>query len=172
MNKYNEIIDKFVILFVGVIFESELSKNIKNIAENLKDKYKGLRLDIYPFTFEMNKFYLMSDVLLQPSKGETFGLTSAEAMAGFNMPIIAMQTPNSANYIHIKDIEDNKYGKYETGWLFEDNNAEMFANYMHDMIIMDENDRLKLGINGGKYSRSKFNIVNVADRYLELFNKL
>lgn len=93
-------------------------------------------------------------------------------MAGFNMPIIAMQTPNSANYIHIKDVEDNKYGKYETGWLFEDNNAEMFANYMHDMIIMDENDRLKLGINGGKYSRCKFDIVNVADKYLELFNKL
>lgn len=56
-----------------------------------------MRLDIYPFTFEVNKFYLISDVLIQPSGNETFGLVAAEAMAGFNLPIITMQTPNATN---------------------------------------------------------------------------
>lgn len=74
-----------------------------------------------------------------------------------------MQTPNATNQIHIKDTEDHKFGKYETGWLFEENNAEMFADYMFDMITMSESQRLKLGQKGGNYSRSKFDINKTAD---------
>ena len=79
---------------------------------------------------EISKYYAMSDIIVLPSDGETWGLVVNEAM-NFRLPVIASDLVGCGS-----DLV--KHG--ENGYIFKTGNIEELAKYLEE-LIMDKGKR-------------------------------
>jgi glycosyltransferase involved in cell wall biosynthesis len=132
------------------------------LYHSLKDKVDYLTLkEFVSFLGEVNgveKYLLNSDIFVLPSSAEGISNALLEAMA-IGLPCIA------------SDIAGNRHviNNGHNGLLFELNKAQDLAKAIKSL---SENDTLcsQLGRNARLMVQKNFNIIKIADQYIQLYN--
>ncbi len=106
---------------------------------------------------QLARFYQAADVLVMPSRSETFGLVAAEAQA-CGLPVVASRI-GGLSYV----VDDG-----ESGLLVEAGNEPGFATAL-DRILGDEELRADLR-QGALLKSAEFSWKATADRLLELYD--
>ena len=149
----NESYPNTYIMFVG---SGELEGQVKAYAEdyNINDK-----VIITGWDENVEKYIPAFDIAMLPSKWEGFGLAIIEYMA-CDKPIIASELGG------IKDIiVDGK-----NGLLVKSNNQEDLSKKIIELI---ENKKLRNKlVNNNKEYKFKYNIDNVVEKHVEIFDNL
>jgi glycosyltransferase involved in cell wall biosynthesis len=154
--KFNLKKDDFIILYVGRLSEEknpliilDAYKNVESINKKLfiigdgpmrKDFEKKINdlnlknINIVGFVphEKIFEFYTMSDLLILPSKHETWGIVVSEAMC-FGLPIVASNRIGAA-----VDLVEN--GK--NGFIFPFNDADILSQSIEKIINLQEKDRI------------------------------
>ena len=108
---------------------------------------------------ELIKYYSISNLFLNFTKGETFGLTTVEAMS-FKLPVI-MSNVGVSNEIVTNEI---------TGYIIDDNDLESVVNLI--IKVLDNYKlQLELGNNGYAVVNEKFSKEQMAMNSLMVYQK-
>jgi len=156
---------RFRCVFVGNgSFSKELLKTARSERlQKLMDSVRERGLDNrVMFTGKVNdedlhRLYDASDVVVQPSFQEGFGLTMSEAMV-FGKPVIGSRVGGLPD-----QIEDGK-----NGYLFEKGNADQLKDRLVELMESPEL-RGEMGSNGSEMVRKRFSSEVGYERYLELY---
>lgn len=132
---------------------------VSDVPENLRKKYKYLR--ILPLMSQKDLFQLMrtSDLFLYPSAVDTFGFSLLEAMA-FGLPIITINTEFTKSR---KEIVENE----KTGLIFDVNEK---VNYK-EITSVEERIIKKLVENGERLIAEKNLMKKMSKNCLEEIKK-
>ncbi|WP_196607055.1 glycosyltransferase family 4 protein [Pectinatus frisingensis] len=137
-----------------VIFGS--TKPISAPDFGFKTKYVGQIYD----DITLNLLYSAADVMVVPSKSESFGQTAVEAMSS-GTPCVAF------NCTGLKDIIDNKLN----GYLATPYDEKDLANGIR-YIISEENRWEKLSREARKKVEQYFDVNIVSKKYISLYNEM
>lgn len=102
--------------------------------------------------------YSAADVVVVPSKIESFGLTAAEALA-CGTPVVCFRTPG------LKSIVDHK----KTGYLANPFDTDDFASGIE--FVLDENRKKYLSLEARKTAVDCFSFNTVSRQHNEVYNK-
>jgi glycosyltransferase involved in cell wall biosynthesis len=106
---------------------------------------------------ELRDLYSAADLFVNPSRMETFGLVTAEAMA-CGTPVVAYKNTGSAEIV-----------TESCGMLVEDGNV---AEMISAVKVMLENGKTMYSTECIGYTRKKFNKETQIDRYMELYKDI
>tara|TARA_B100000401_G_scaffold86884_1_gene55288 strand:- start:4516 stop:5742 length:1227 start_codon:yes stop_codon:yes gene_type:complete len=175
--------DEFIIAFGTYGANSEYHKGFDLLAEalnHLRDDRNNAMLAIYGQTtpkkpkdlgfktkfmghfndeLSLRLFYSAIDVLVVPSRVESFGQTASESMACGN-PVVAFDTTG------LKDIVDHKVN----GYLAKPFETEDLANGIK--YIMNSSEYVELCNNAREKAKKKFDSTVVARQYEQLYNEI
>lgn len=98
------------------------------------------------------------DVLIQPSEGENFGTSVAEAL-GCGLPVIVGQTNGTKDFIN------------SSSFVFEDYTPESLKETMLQAIEAVEQKRESLALDARKTAEQNFEVSQVIDNLLKIFDK-
>lgn len=113
-----------------------------------------------PATKDIVSEYTKSSIYVMSSRYEGFGLVLTEAMS-CGLPCISFDCPYGPSEI-IKDGED--------GYLVEKNNITMLAEKMN-ILMNNQTLRTQMGMNA-QANVNRYNIDNVMNKWIDLFNKI
>lgn len=108
----------------------------------------------------MPEVYCAADLFVLPSRGESFGLVLAEAMAA-NLPVVASRTGAIPEV-----IEDG-----QTGILVPPDDPSALAQAL-DSILTDPSRSRAMGMTGRARVEAKFTWPRIADRVAELYEQV
>ena len=108
----------------------------------------------------LNLVYSAADLLVVPSRQESFGLMAIEAMA-CNTPVVSFNTSG------LKDIIKHK----ENGFLADKFNTQELAEGINWVLQEVKSDN-RLGTTARNHVEEKFNIKMIAKQYLDLYEKI
>jgi len=135
-------------------FEDDLRAKISSY--NLDDK-----VSIIPFQLDIHPFWAAIDIAVVPStEPEPFGMVAIEAMF-HQKPVVA------ANHGGLTEIVIPK----ETGFLFQNNNAESLASNIEE-LIKDEQKRNLFGSNGKRRVHETFSLDQHVEKFEKVFEEL
>ena len=109
---------------------------------------------------DVSSEYLNSSILVQPSRFESFGLVTIEAMS-FGLPIVSFDCDNGPHSIITDGID---------GFLVPKYNIEMFAMRLIE-LANDKNKRISMG-NAGKVKSEEYHLHTIGLKWKELFDDL
>ena len=109
---------------------------------------------------DVSNKYLNSSILVQPSRYESFGLVTIEAMS-FGLPIVSFDCDNGPHSIITDGVD---------GYLVPMYNVEMFAMRILE-LANDKNKRICMG-NAGKVKSEEYQMQVVGLKWKELFDEL
>ena len=138
--------------------------NLIIFGGNNKDFYSKIDFKIHYFS-EVNddrilqKLYSAADVMIVPSKLETFGQTALESLA-CGTPVVAFKNTG------VSDIVQHK----ENGYLAEYMNEKDLANGI-EWILKNSNQNV-LSINSRKRAENYFSENVILKKYQNLYNKI
>ena len=111
---------------------------------------------------DMPSIYSIADVVISSSiEPEAFGRVSAEACA-MEKPIIATNIGGS------KDIIINK----KTGWLVKENDSEVLAKKIMEVIRLPQNEKDKIGTLARKRIQKKFEMADMLESEIKIYEGL
>lgn len=148
-----------ILLIIG---EGPLRNNLERIisTDHLENKVELLgRVS----DEELQKYYEMCDIYLFPSssRGEAFGVVQLEAMR-CGKPVINTNVGTGVNYVSIHN---------ETGLTVEPKNPEQLAKAIN-LLLSDDELRLKLGQNARKRVEKIFDIEKIKIDYQNLYKRI
>jgi glycosyltransferase involved in cell wall biosynthesis len=179
--KYN---NKKILLFVGrlvfykgIPYLVEAMKNVSNDAillivgdgpmeEEIKALIEKYNLENKVFMLgrasddELISYFQACDIFVLPSilPSEAFGIVQLEAMS-CEKPVINMRLNNGVNYVSINN---------ETGLTVEPANASQLSDAIN-LLVQDENLRIKLGKNARARVEEKFDIKKIKEKYIQFY---
>ncbi len=149
----------FNCIFVGSWFDKKLEKRFYNFIDkkNLKKQvaYVGRKTGK-----EKEKILEASDILVFPTKKETFGRVILEAMQ-YGIPVIANGIGAIPTTI--------KNGK--TGFVLERNSPEEIAEYL-ETLIKNKKRRIKMGLEGRKRFLKHYTLKIYEKKFKELIRNV
>lgn len=148
--KDNEINIKYNIVGSGGS-ENELQALVKTLNLNDSISFMGFTQDPYPYL-------LAADVYIINSYTEGFSNSLVEAMYS-GTPSISTKS-GSAPHI----IEDGK-----NGWLVEVDDVDDLYKKLKEIILMNTNKRLEIGLAGKEYVEQNFSLENHINRLMHLY---
>lgn len=98
------------------------------------------------------------DILVQPSEGENFGLSVAEALC-YGLPVIVGPTNGTKDYIN------------PSSFIFEAYNPESLKETMLQAIQAVEQDRDKLTLEARQTAEKNFSVYSIVDRLQGIFQE-
>lgn len=101
-------------------------------------------------------FYRAADIMVFASHEEGFGTVVIEAMA-YGLPVVAR---------HLPGVNDTFVEQGRSGFLFT-GTAEFQENV--DQLLRTEPSRREMGAHGRDFVSARYNIIDIAARYLELY---
>lgn len=143
-------------VYLKIIGDLGWAKGYKKLIEQFKfSDY----LDYQPYLERTKIPALMSqcDVLIQPSEGENFGSSVAEALC-WGLPVIVGPTNGTKDYIG------------SAGFVFESYKPEALKHTMIKVMKMIKTDSDKLAIQARKTAINNFNIYKVTNDLEAIFN--
>ena len=108
---------------------------------------------------QMNEFYALADLLINPSLYETFGLVNIEAMAS-GTPVIAFSICAMEEII-----------SPECGWCIEQQNTDLLSRTIHS-AFSPEFDLQKMGVSARKRMESIYSETDMITAYENLYKKV
>ena len=99
------------------------------------------------------------DVLIQPSEGENFGFSVAEALC-CGLPVIVGSTNGTKDFIS------------SSSFVFEDYTSECLKETMLQAIEVIEQKRVKLALDARETAEKNFNVLNIVDSLESIFQEL
>ncbi|HXU08155.1 MAG TPA: glycosyltransferase, partial [Blastocatellia bacterium] len=109
---------------------------------------------------QVREYLSVSDLLLLPSRSESFGLTALEAMA-CEVPVIATRVGGIPEL-----VEDGG-----CGYLFDVGDVDgMAAAALR--VINDDGERERLGTRGRQIAVSRFRVENIIPQYEDLYRRV
>ncbi|MBL4589245.1 MAG: glycosyltransferase family 4 protein [Alphaproteobacteria bacterium] len=150
--KHINIPHKAIIAGCGALREQIRNRAIK---QNTTVKFLGW-IDEQP----KNKFFEQCDVLIVPSRHESFGLTILEAWK-HGLPILSSNTKGGTELI--------EHGK--NGLLFERDNPQALAQSVHDLVAL-KNKSTALTKNGYELLKSTYSTEIVANNLEKTIQKI
>ena len=140
------------------ILKSKVNKlRLGNIIKIYEPKNINFNINEIP-SDEVLSFYNESDCFLMPSKVESFGIVTIEAMT-FGLPVIAASSPGNI------DILDN--GKF--GIIYDGTKADLIKKMKS---VIDEKKKLSSYSLKSKIRSKQFDWSYIVDKYLELYSSL
>ncbi|NND04411.1 MAG: glycosyltransferase [Acidimicrobiia bacterium] len=139
----------------GVAGEAEIA-HLRALADGLNVRERIHLIEPQPHD-QLARFYQAADVLIMPSRSETFGLVAAEAQA-CGLPVVASRI-GGIPYV----VADR-----ESGLLVEVGDEPGFAHAL-DRILSDESFHAELS-KGALLKSAEFSWKATADRLLELYH--
>lgn len=109
---------------------------------------------------DVSNVYQNSSILVQPSRFESFGLVTIEAMS-FGLPIVSFDCDNGPHSIITNGVD---------GYLVPMYNNEMFAMRIIE-LANDKNKRISMG-NAGKVKSEEYQLHTVGLKWKKLFDDL
>lgn len=152
----SELKDDFKLVIGGFGAEKENLEKLASVYE-IKD-----RVVFIPWLSNLDFIRKISDCTLYvlPSLYETFGIVIIEAMAS-GKPVIASDIPGPKDIItHGKD-----------GFLFDTGNVSELNRYL-EILLDDERLRKSIGTSARKKVEENYTFEKVADKYIDIFNRL
>ncbi len=141
----------------NIVGSGEKRRLVEELAKNDKVNYLG-------FVDDIVKIYQNNDVLLAPSRQETFGLIITEANS-CGLPVISSNIPGPNKLI--------LNGK--NGWFLKELNAKELANkiqYVYNKWRKDYKFIIKKGIYGRKFVENNFSVSNTAKGFNKMFKEV
>ncbi len=126
---------------------------IKRLAIEQNVNFLGIRYDL-------ENYYLNSDIFILPSRTEGMSNVLLEAMS-YGLPCIVTTVGGAKELI--------KHG--ENGYLVKPNDLFDLATNINELIKLEE-IRKKIGINACKTVEENYSIEKIGDKYIDLYNKL
>jgi glycosyltransferase involved in cell wall biosynthesis len=157
LEAYTEILETRQDLKLKIFGRISYAKGYKQLIDNFKfsDRIEyQLRVDCS----EIPELMSQCDLLIQPSEGEDFGSSIAEALA-CGLPVIVGSTNGTKDYIN------------SSSFLFEEYETEPLKNTIIKAIEAIEQNRKQLAIDARQAAEKNFNIVAVVDRFEEILQK-
>lgn len=146
---------KFIVVGEASRGEDEYANSIKSLANNL-----GITNIIFAgFRSDTPDVLSAFDIFIFPSHAEAFGIALIEAMAMERASVCA-------NADGVLDIAVNE----QTNLLFQNKNAVDLANKT-ELLINDENKRLKMGKAARERVLKVFDLEIITDKTIEFYNK-
>ncbi len=137
-------------------YEKKSRFNIKKL--NILNKNK--QVIFLGYVTNMNKIYNYTSIVCLPSYREGFSKTLQEA-AAMGIPVV------TTNVIGCKD----SIIPGETGLLCKPKNFKSLEKKL-EILIKDRKKRIKFGFNGRKLAKKEFNLQNVINKNIYLYDKL
>lgn len=107
----------------------------------------------------MNEIFSLADILVMPSKAETFSLVAAESMAS-GTPVVTFRAGG------VEEVVDEN-----TGWVLEDRSAETLAEKIQ-LIFRNKSELVEKGKNCRSTVEQKFSLDKVIENHLDLYKEL
>jgi glycosyltransferase involved in cell wall biosynthesis len=107
---------------------------------------------------QVPKLMAQCDILIQPSEGENFGSSVAEALC-CGLPVIVGSTNGTKDYIS------------SSSFIFEDYNSESLKKTMLQAIQAIEQDRGKLALEARQTAEKNFSVSRVVDCLEDIFQE-
>lgn len=107
----------------------------------------------------MNEMFSLADILVMPSKAETFSLVAAESMAS-GTPVVTFRAGG------VEEVVDEN-----TGWVLEDRSAETLAEKIQ-LIFRNKSELVEKGKNCRGTVEQKFSLGKVVENHLDLYKEL
>jgi len=130
---------------------------------------------------KMGSFYQMSDVTINISDAEGFGLSTLESLS-CGTPIIANMTgglqdqvvgPEGENGVAIFPTSKSVIGSQQVPYIYEDRiSKESFLAALDKMYFLDEESRRELGMKGHRHVRRNFSFQNFEKQWVDLMLKI
>ncbi len=131
------------------------AKPKKNILSNIPVKHLG-----YLEGSSLHELYSDADVIVVPSRKESFGQMASEALAS-GTPVVAFDATG------LQDIVEHK----KTGYLAEPYDPKALAEGI--MWVLEENKKShRMSKRARRSAQREFAIENVVDHHLKLYNEL
>ena len=134
--------------FLAIVGDGELRSSLQQYAT--KHGLDSVRLFGFQNRNEINKFYVTADILVLPSKRETWGIVINEALC-FALPVITSDQVGAARDL----IRDG-----DNGLIYPSGDVDELTACLQQLVELPENERLKWG------TRSQERIRDWLDREL------
>lgn len=163
LQAYSKIASKYP--EIKLVFIGSAPPNQEFFEEDLIAKVKEFKLEdrvvIVPFQTNINDFWASVDIASVPStEPEPFGMVAIEAMLHAK-PVVA------ANHGGLTEIVISG----ETGFLFENNNADSLAAHLEKLIV-DTDLQKRFGKAGKERVYSTFTLEKHTDKIEKIFEKI
>ncbi len=129
------------------------------LFDDLKDKYHIIERGMMS-SEDLLYAYNACDIYLMPSKGETFGMMAVEAMA-CKRPVVIFDNTAMPEVTHAP----------KCGVLVENQNTEKLREAI-EMLINNEEERIKRGELGRKICEENYNINEYQNKRINLYKKV
>lgn len=129
--------------------------------KQLLDRYEFRHLIDYQPSIErceVPKLMAQCDVLLQPSEGENFGTSVAEALC-CGLPVVVGQTNGTKDYIS------------PSSFVFEEYTPESLKKTMLEVAEAIEQKREKLALDARETAEKNFDVSKIVDRLEDIFQE-
>jgi glycosyltransferase involved in cell wall biosynthesis len=143
--------NKYAFLIIGGSDNFMSGKNLPKIFNILKLKNN----------IEMRNFYNCLDVLVVPSRVESFGQIASEA-ASCGVPVVAF------DFSGLKDIIIHK----KTGWLAKPYNSKNIAQGINFILNLKIKDFKRMSKLAAGTAKKKFSYDIIANKYIRLYKKI
>jgi glycosyltransferase involved in cell wall biosynthesis len=143
--------NKYAFLIIGGSDNFMSGKNLPKIFNILKLKNN----------IEMRNFYNCLDVLVVPSRVESFGQIASEA-ASCGVPVVAF------DFSGLKDIIIHK----KTGWLAKPYNSKNIAQGINFILNLKIKDFKRMSKLAAVTAKNKFSYDIIANQYIRLYKKI
>jgi glycosyltransferase involved in cell wall biosynthesis len=130
------------------------------IAEHLDQSIESVSLGGFDSPELLSEVYNCADLMLVPSRLESFGQTASEAQA-CGIPVVSFDSSG------LRDIVVHK----ETGYRAKCYETGDLATGIR-WCLSDSDRRIQMGIAAAKRSKELFDIKNVARQYASLYSKV
>ncbi|MEM8722314.1 MAG: glycosyltransferase family 4 protein [Cyanobacteria bacterium P01_G01_bin.39] len=130
--------------------------------KKLLDRYEYLHLIDYQPSIERSKvpeLMAQCDALIQPSEGENFGTSVAEALC-CGLPVIVGATNGTKDFISA------------SSFVFDDYNAESLKKTMLQAVEAIERNREKLAVDARETAEKNFSVSMIVDNLEDIFQEV
>ena len=145
---------------LGPFYQNSKSNNSISTEVIKKAEEEGL-IKYYGTSNDVKLFMLASSCVVLPSYGEGMSNSLLEA-ASLEKPILASNVPGC------KEIVDDGV----TGFLFESRSTSALVIAIQKFLVLDESQRIQMGVNGRLKMCNQFEKILVVNRYLNEINSL
>lgn len=129
--------------------------DVPKYPDNIEVRKMGLIKD----SEIMNEMFSLADILIMPSKAETFSLVAAESMAS-GTPVVTFKAGG------VEEVVDEN-----TGWIVSERSAQKLANEIQ-MIFKNKSEISKKGKRCRDIVEQKFSLETAIDDHLNLYMEL
>lgn len=152
-----ELPEDFRLILVGMVSHPQAQAEIDHLLD--QNNLRSLVVQLPP-TDTIAPYFHLADVLVLPSKGESFGLVVVEGFAA-GKPYIVSEEANVLGIVR----------EGETGWVFPTGDADSLAEKIKLALNADRATLTQMGENAAKEA-SSFSVDLMVEGWLKLYERL